>query len=71
MTYESDGYAVAPTFLSQVDAHIQQVLAHADRGCKVSQSSTDTAGFAGFLKSTVAKLSSQGPETNGLPETTR
>ncbi|MCF7731205.1 MAG: acyl-CoA dehydratase activase [Akkermansiaceae bacterium] len=26
LTYESDGYAVAPSFLRQVDVHIQQVL---------------------------------------------
>jgi predicted nucleotide-binding protein (sugar kinase/HSP70/actin superfamily) len=29
LTYESDGYAVAPSFLRQVDVHIQQVIAHA------------------------------------------
>jgi predicted CoA-substrate-specific enzyme activase len=29
LTYESDGYAVAPSFLRQVDVHIQQVLEHA------------------------------------------
>jgi len=29
LTYESDGYAVAPSFLRQVEVHIQQVLAHA------------------------------------------
>jgi hypothetical protein len=26
---ESDGYAVSPSFLRQVDVHIQQVLEHA------------------------------------------
>jgi hypothetical protein len=26
LTYESDGYAVSPSFLRQVDVHIQQVL---------------------------------------------
>lgn len=31
LTYESDGYAVAPAFLRQVDVHIQQVLDHAAR----------------------------------------
>ncbi len=31
LTYESDGYAVAPSFLRQVEVHIQQVLAHAAR----------------------------------------
>jgi hypothetical protein len=29
LTYESDGYAVSPSILRQVDVHIQQVLAHA------------------------------------------
>jgi hypothetical protein len=31
LTYESDGYPVAPAFLRQVDVHIQQVLEHAAR----------------------------------------
>jgi predicted nucleotide-binding protein (sugar kinase/HSP70/actin superfamily) len=31
LTYESDGYAVAPAFLRQVDVHIQQVLDRAAR----------------------------------------
>lgn len=29
LSYESDGYAVAPAFLRQVDVHVQQVLEHA------------------------------------------
>ena len=29
LTYESDGYAVSPSFLRQVDVHVQQVLEHA------------------------------------------
>ncbi len=29
LTYESDGYAVSPSVLRQVDVHIQQVLEHA------------------------------------------
>ena len=29
LTYESDGYPVSPSFLRQVDVHIQQVLEHA------------------------------------------
>jgi predicted nucleotide-binding protein (sugar kinase/HSP70/actin superfamily) len=32
LTYESDGYAVSPTVLRQVDVHIQQVLEHAAKG---------------------------------------
>ena len=31
LTYESDGYAVSPSVLRQVDVHIQQVLVHAAR----------------------------------------
>ncbi len=31
LTYESDGYAVSPSVLRQVDVHIQQVLQHAAR----------------------------------------
>jgi predicted nucleotide-binding protein (sugar kinase/HSP70/actin superfamily) len=31
LTYESDGYAVSPSVLRQVDVHIQQVLEHATR----------------------------------------
>jgi predicted CoA-substrate-specific enzyme activase len=33
LTYESDGYAVSPSVLRQVDVHIQQVLEHAARTC--------------------------------------
>jgi S-methylmethionine-dependent homocysteine/selenocysteine methylase len=29
LTYESDGYAVSPSVLRQVEVHIQQVLDHA------------------------------------------
>jgi predicted CoA-substrate-specific enzyme activase len=31
LTYESDGYAVSPSVIRQVDVHIQQVLEHAAR----------------------------------------
>jgi predicted nucleotide-binding protein (sugar kinase/HSP70/actin superfamily) len=31
LTYESDGYAVSPSILRQVEVHIQQVLEHAAR----------------------------------------
>ncbi|NIO83579.1 MAG: hypothetical protein GTN53_23730 [Candidatus Aminicenantes bacterium] len=31
LTYESDGYAVSPSVLRQVEVHIQQVLEHAAR----------------------------------------
>jgi predicted nucleotide-binding protein (sugar kinase/HSP70/actin superfamily) len=33
LTYESDGYAVSPSVLRQVDVHIQQVLDHAAKHC--------------------------------------
>ncbi len=36
LTYESDGYAVAPAFLRQVEVHIQQVLEHAVRSREAS-----------------------------------
>ena len=35
LTYESDGYAVSPSVLRQVDVHIQQVLDHAARNCVI------------------------------------
>jgi hypothetical protein len=41
LTYETDGYAVAPAVLRQVDVHIQQVLEHAARADK---SSADISG---------------------------
>ena len=31
LTYESDGYAVLPSFLRQVEVHIEQVLDRAGR----------------------------------------
>ena len=31
LTYESDGYAVSPSVLRQVEVHIEQVLEHAAR----------------------------------------
>ena len=43
LTYESDGYAVSPSFLRQVDVHIQQVLDHAAR---TSESARTVAGAA-------------------------
>ena len=35
LTYESDGYTVSPSILRQVDVHIQQILGHAARACRV------------------------------------
>ena len=56
LAYESDGYAVAPSFLRQVDVHIQQVLAHAARNSETARTVTSAGGLAGFLKSAVGKL---------------
>ena len=43
LTYETDGCAVAPAVLRQVDVHIQQVLEHF---AKARESSTDLSGRA-------------------------
>ena len=56
LTYESDGYAVSPSFLRQVDVHIQQVLDHAARNSEAARTVTGGGGLAGFLKSAVGKL---------------
>jgi predicted nucleotide-binding protein (sugar kinase/HSP70/actin superfamily) len=40
LTYESDGYAVSPSMLRQVDVHIQQVLDHAARKGKELEPTT-------------------------------
>jgi len=50
LTYESDGYAVAPAFLRQVEVHIQQVLEHTNR-----RRETQPDGLAARLGSTVDK----------------
>jgi hypothetical protein len=49
LTYESDGYAVAPSFVRQVEVHIQQVLDRAAR--KLDPQQTATSGLAGLFKS--------------------
>jgi predicted nucleotide-binding protein (sugar kinase/HSP70/actin superfamily) len=55
LTYESDGYPVAPSFLRQVDVHIQQVLDRAARNRATPQAAT--GGLAGLIRSAVGKLS--------------
>jgi hypothetical protein len=55
LAYESDGYAVAPSFLRQVDVHIQQVLAHAASNSEAARTAAGAGGLAGFLKSAVGK----------------
>jgi predicted CoA-substrate-specific enzyme activase len=51
LTYESDGYAVSPSFLRQVDVHIQQVLEHAAR----TRATTDNG--SGPLQTAASSLS--------------
>ena len=46
----------SPSFLRQVDVHIQQVLAHAARNSEAARTVTGVGGLAGFLKSAVGKL---------------
>ncbi len=55
LTYESDGYAVAPSFLRQVDVHIQQVLDRAARNRETPQAAL--GGLAGLFRSAVGKWS--------------
>jgi predicted CoA-substrate-specific enzyme activase len=61
LTYESDGYAVAPSFLRQVDVHIQQVLEHAARACESSKNEPGplkvaTDAISGLYESVLAKV---------------
>jgi predicted nucleotide-binding protein (sugar kinase/HSP70/actin superfamily) len=53
LTYESDGYAVAPSFLRQVDVHIQQVLDRFARHGPPAQ--TASAALAGMVRSVLGK----------------
>jgi len=54
LTCESDGYAVAPSFLRQVDVHIQQVLDRAARNRVTPQAIT--GGLAGLFRSALGRL---------------
>ena len=40
LTYESDGYAVSPSILRQVDVHVQQVIDHAARNLRTPPASS-------------------------------
>jgi len=53
LTYESDGYAVAPSFLRQVDVHIQQVLDRAARNRETPVAATGR--LAGLFRSALGK----------------
>ncbi len=55
LSYESDGYAVSPSFLRQVDVHIQQVLEHAARTRK--EAPQQAGGLLSeLLESTVRRM---------------
>ncbi|HUI62720.1 MAG TPA: acyl-CoA dehydratase activase-related protein, partial [Steroidobacteraceae bacterium] len=54
LTYESDGYAVSPSVLRQVDVHVQQVLDHA--AGKREPSLVASSGLAGILTAAVRKI---------------
>jgi predicted nucleotide-binding protein (sugar kinase/HSP70/actin superfamily) len=54
LTYESDGYAVSPSVLRQVDVHVQQVIEHAERSRPTSQPAS--GGLIESLKSAIDKL---------------
>jgi hypothetical protein len=54
LTYESDGYAVSPSFLRQVEVHIEQVLERA------GQRSLKTLPIKPSISRTVQKLASEG-----------
>jgi predicted CoA-substrate-specific enzyme activase len=51
LTWESDGYPVPPSFLRQVDVHIQQVLEHAARNRETPR--VNGGGLAAILRSAV------------------
>ena len=53
LTYESDGYAVSPAVLRQVDVHIQQVLEHAAHNSQTPP--TIVGGLVESLKSAMAR----------------
>lgn len=54
LTYESDGYAVSPSVLRQVDVHVQQVLDHA--AGKREPSPLASGGLARILTAAAHKL---------------
>jgi len=54
LSYESDGYAVSPSVLRQVDVHVHQVLDHAARRRERPTRASDSV--AGFLAAAARKL---------------
>jgi predicted nucleotide-binding protein (sugar kinase/HSP70/actin superfamily) len=55
LTCESDGYALAPSFIRQVEVHIQQILDRAAQNPGNPQA--DSNGLVGRLRSAMGKLS--------------
>ena len=55
LTYESDGYAVAPSFIRQVEVHIQQVLDRAAKNREKPQA--ESSGLAGIFRVAMSKFS--------------
>ena len=53
LTYESDGYAVAPSFLRQVEVHIEQVLDRAARNRETRKAAD--SGLAKLFKLALGK----------------
>jgi predicted nucleotide-binding protein (sugar kinase/HSP70/actin superfamily) len=54
LSYESDGYAVSPSVLRQVEVHVQQVLAHA-AGSRAARENSSRR-LPDFLRAAVEKL---------------
>jgi predicted CoA-substrate-specific enzyme activase len=54
LTFESDGYAVAPSFLRQVEVHIQQVLARA--ALHPAEPSLAGGGLPDLIKAAMGRL---------------
>jgi hypothetical protein len=55
LTYESDGYAVSPSFLRQVEVHIQQILDSAARKREAPRASS--GGLSELFRSALGKSS--------------
>jgi predicted CoA-substrate-specific enzyme activase len=60
LTYESDGYAVAPSFIRQVEVHIQQVLDRAAQNREKQEAANN--GLAGIFRSAMGKWSRRGDD---------
>jgi hypothetical protein len=69
LTYESDGFAVAPAFLRQVEVHIQQVLERAadnHEGCSAGLAARLTSAVSKWREDLVHTLPAERAKTEGL-----